>query len=451
MASHGKLRNARNGYNLSYSVADHAVEDGGIRPLTTFSRGPSLFGRSLTFAFILSLTVAGTTLSSENPFILKGRISTYLYSFEEQNPDTSSERQVLSYESFDLDCFDVGTSGLSFHSYLRTLNNPRENASDRPSTKIYNLYLQYDKLFWQGNLRVGRQFLYSGVARGKMDGIKMDVTPVTGFSITGFLGTREPEGLSTKIDSWSSSNTWGARIRVDRITDTQVGWSFNQRSRGDEEEARLIGIDLRSRSIPRLDLYGKFDWDHIAKRTSYLVFRASSRIGPRLSLSGEFARHNPQIRSNSILSVFRQENYDQVRIRPYYRLTERLGLEGGYSVVGYHEDKTHRVDVGVNFGKGNAGVIHRTGYGGETTGGYGSLYLDLMKDLPVQLYANYQKYRTVEETSPLLESFVTSASFGYSGLEPLNLSIEFQEAWNPLVESDFRFFFRANYRLRVMK
>jgi len=50
-----------------------------------------------------------------------------------------------------------------------------------------------------------------------------------------------------------------------------------------------------------------------------------------------------------------------------------------------------------------------------------------------------------------LESFVTSASFGYSGLEPLNLSIEFQEAWNPLVESDFRFFFRANYRLRVMK
>ncbi len=402
-------------------------------------------------ACILIFSVAGTALSSKDPFILKGRISSYLYSFEEQNPDISSDRHVLSYESFDIDAFDVGISGLSFHGYLRTLNNPEEDERDGPSTKIYNLYLHYDGLFWNGNLRAGRQFLYGGVARGKMDGVKLDVSPLWGVFIMGYLGSQEPEGLSTKIDSWSSSNTWGARVRIDRISKTQVGWSFNQRSRYDEEEARLIGIDIRNRSLPQLDLYGKFDWDHIAKRTSYLVFNASSRIGPRLSLSGEYARHNPQIRSNSILSVFRQESYDQVRFRPYYRLSERLGLEGGYSIVSYNEDKSHRVEGGINFGKGSMGVIYRTGYGGETTGGYGSLYFGPMKDLQVRLFANYQKYRTVEETSPLLESFVTSAAFDYSGLNPLNLSIEVQEAWNELVESDFRFFFRANYRFRFVK
>jgi hypothetical protein len=409
--------------------------------------------RLLTIAAIavIGLATPGTVHTTENPITLKGRLGTYIYSFEKFNPDASSEHLTLSYESINLSATNIGTSALSFHSYLRTLNNPDDDDQNSPSTKIYNLYLQLDDLVWDGSVRLGRQFLYSGVARGKMDGIKVELAPHRDVAVTGFLGTQEPDDLSTKVDSWSSSNTWGGRVRVDHIPDTQIGWSYNQRSRNDEEEARLTGIDVRNRSISPLDIYGKFDWDLVAKRPSYLVVKASARIGPRLSLSGEFAHHNPQIRSNSILSVFRQKSYNQVRFRPYFQLTERLGLEGGYATVRYSEDSTHRLEGGVTFGRGSAGFIYRTGYGGTTGGGYGSLNLNPRECLLVRLYANFQKHRTVEETSPLLESFVTSATFDSSKFDPLTLYLEVQEAWNPVLESDFRLFLRVNYRFRIGK
>jgi hypothetical protein len=171
----------------------------------------------------------------------------------------------------------------------------------------------------------------------------------------------------------------------------------------------------------------------------------------RLVLDGEFARNHPQIRSNSVLSVFRQEPYDQVRIRPHIRLTGQWGLETGYAAVRYEDETTHRLNAGVSFARGSAGILIRTGFGGRSAGGYGNLSLDLHRDLLARLGANYRKYRTVEETSPLLEAFVVSAAFDYSGLDPLNLILEIQEARNALLSSDLRLFVRANYRFRVSK
>jgi len=120
-------------------------------------------------------------------------------------------------------------------------------------------------------------------------------------------------------------------------------------------------------------------------------------------------------------------------------------------MVSYHEDETHRFNGGLNFGKGNVGLIYRTGYGGSTTGGYGSLYADPFDNLRLRFYANFQQYRIVEEISPLLESFVTSLTLEYEGLKPLALALEFQEAWNPVLDNDFRVFARANYRFRFSK
>lgn len=406
---------------------------------------------TLLFAAPFTSPPSSCAQSSNVPPTLKGNISTYVYSLEALEPNGTSDRQVFSYESIDLEALDLGTGGLSLRTYLRTLNNPADADNEGPSAKVYNLYLEYRKPSGNGLIRIGRQFLYSGVARGKMDGLRFDLTPSNGVTVTGFVGTQEPDGLSTKVDSWSSSHTWGGRVRVDRIPDTQIGWSFNQRSRHGEEEARLIGIDVMNHSIRPIELYGKFDYDHIAKRTSTLVFQASTRIGSKLSLSGEFARHHPQMRSNSILSVFRQEPYDQVRLRPFFRLTENYGLEGSYGIVRYDGDRTHRLSAGLNFGRGSAGFFYRSGYGGKTAGGYGNLYLIPHDDLEIRLAANYQKYRTVEETSPILESFVSSATIDYFRLEPLVLTLELQEARSPEFESDLRLFFRANYRFRVKK
>jgi hypothetical protein len=320
-----------------------------------------------------------------------------------------------------------------------------------PSTKIYSLHLRYDDPAGRGGIRVGRQFLYAGVARAKMDGVRADLSPVPWMTVTGFAGSREPETISTKIDSWTSSHIWGGRVRIDRIRATQVGWSFSRSSRDDEEEARLTGIDVRSRAVEGIDLYGRFDWDLIAGRTSRLVVRASSRIGERLSVEGEFARARPQIRSNSILSVVRQEPYDQVRIRPHIRIDDRWGLDGGYTAVLYEGDTTHRLNAGATFGRGSAGIFVQTGFGGRTAGGYGSLTIDLRSDLRGRLGANYRKYRTVEDDSPLLEAFVTSAALDYSGLAPFDLTLELQEARNALLGSDFRVFVRADYRFRMTR
>ncbi len=404
---------------------------------------------AITLAF--TLTYAGVATSTENPVALKASISTYAYSLEKQKADSSSERHLVSYESIDLDVYDVGAPGLSFHSYTRTLNNPYRVDLDGPLTKIYSLYLQYRASSLRGRIRLGRQFVYSGVARGKMDGARIDFAPVDGVSFTGFLGTSEPEDVSTRLDSWSSSNMWGWRMQVQRIPGTLAAWSFSQSTRNGDVEGRLIGIDLRNRSVSGLDLYGRFDWDLMAGRTSYLTLRASSRVNSRLSFSGEFERHNPQIRSNSLLTVFRQDAYNQVRVRPYLKLKGRLGLEGGYSLVSYDAEKTHRLDGGINFDMGRIGLMYRTGYGGSTTGGYGSLHFEPLDNLRVRLYADFQRYRIVEDISPLLESFVTSIAFDYDGLHPLSLSLEFQDARNPVLDNDFRIYAGANYRFRFAR
>ena len=412
-----------------------------------FTPGSNILVRT-AITLALTFTYAGVASSTENPLALKANIGTYAYSMEEQKDDSSSERHLVSYESIDLDIFDIGAPGLSFHSYTRTLNNPYRADLDGPSTKIYSLYMQYRASSLRGMIRLGRQFVYSGVARGKMDGARIDFTPVDGVSLTGFLGTAEPEDVSTRLDSWSSSNMWGCRMQVQRIPGTLAAWSFSQHTRNGDVEGRLIGIDLRNRSVSGLDLYGRFDWDLMAGRTSYLTLRASSRVNNRLSFSGEFERHNPQVRSNSILSVFRQDAYNQVRVRPYLKLGGRLGLEGGYSLVSYNAAKTHRLDAGLDFGPGRIGLIYRAGYGGNTTGGYGSFQIEPLNSLRVRLSADFQRYRIVEDVSPLLESFVTSVAFDYDGLRPLSLSLEFQEARNPVLNSDFRIYAGANYKFR---
>jgi hypothetical protein len=396
------------------------------------------------------LLLCGNALAQGNRITVRGRIGTYVYSYEEQRPDTTSTRRALSYESIDLDALSLGLADLSLHCYLRTLNNPRD-AINGPSTKVYNLYLEYDALSRRGRLRLGRQYLSSGVGLGKMDGARLDFDPLRGVTVTGFVGTREPEELSTKIDSWSSSNTWGGRVRVDRITGTRIGWSYNRRSRDGGIEADLVGIDARNRSIPRTDLYGRLDYDRVGRRVDLVVVQASSRLGERLSVTGEYDHQRPQVRSNSLLSVFRQDGYDQVRLRSNWKLSERVGLEGGYALVQYYQDRTHRLNAGVIIGKWSAGLFYRSGYGGKSLGGYGNLTFDPGDQLHIRLSADYRKYRTVEETTPLLEAFVTSAAIDYSGLEPLEVSLEAQEARNALLSGDFRLFLRANYRFRIGK
>ena len=88
---------------------------------------------------------------------ISGRLTTSLYSWEQQVFDSSSANHFRAYQLVQFNAVDVGVKGLGFHTYLNVSNDFANQAVDDPRFWIYNMYLDYRNVVNGLDVGLGRQ------------------------------------------------------------------------------------------------------------------------------------------------------------------------------------------------------------------------------------------------------------------------------------------------------
>lgn len=172
--------------------------------------------------------------------------------------DTSKKNDVLVvpvYEYLRLDAGALSTKGLSFHLYgwgRADLGDGDYFKDDTAGELLYG-YLEYTQAGNNLNLRLGRQYIFEGVANEAVDGVRLSSDLGPYFTVSAYGGY--PAALDS-TQGRSGDSIYGGRLAHHYGSLYQVGVSYKQVNNDSDQEEQRVGGDL-SLSLPfGASLYG---------------------------------------------------------------------------------------------------------------------------------------------------------------------------------------------------
>ncbi len=395
---------------------------------------------------------------------LSGRFSTSLYSFEQHLSESASETQFRLYQTGQITFGNLADNRLSFHFYGQVAQEVSGDIDNsQPVPRLSNAYAQWhDKTGPLQQIRLGRQRLYSGVAYGAIDGV--DVTFRVGkfLKVGGFVGLLVPVSTTVEVEDWNDSHTFGLRAGTGNLFGTRVLLSYMQRNRRpavygqpgrftqrvltfESLEQRLFGIDLYRTLWSGVSVYGRLDYDVEQERVrrSQVEFRLSP--SRRLEFAAEVLHRAPFVDANSIFIVFEQNTTQDVRVRGSYRLDGNWFITGDFGVSIYEGDDAFRFGAGLRSQYGSLGYNFRRGYGGQNNGFYAALNYPLTEKLGLVASTGVARYRLFNESADDNTSLTGSVGVNYRPNKLVSIDALGQGVRSRFLDSDFRFFVKANY------
>ena len=175
--------------------------------------------------------------------------------FQRDLPGGSSSTVAPAYEYLQLDLGNAEKKGLSFHLYTWGRADLADSGyyTDSTSGELLYGYLQYKGQSNNLDLRLGRQYVFAGVADQSIDGLRIsgDVSPF--FTVSAYGGL--PVAFDTTRGR-SGDSTFGARVANHYGSLYTLGVSYkNVHNDGDLAEEKL-GIDLSLALPAGVSLYG---------------------------------------------------------------------------------------------------------------------------------------------------------------------------------------------------
>ncbi|MCJ7498119.1 MAG: hypothetical protein MUO78_08310 [candidate division Zixibacteria bacterium] len=399
--------------------------------------------RKTILVFILSLILFKSSSATE----LKSNISTYFNSYQTRDLYTEEKTSYFrAYQSFRFDLNQIGTKNLYFHTYFRSTTDFLHKNSTDPSTKIYNAYLDWKDIKKILDLRLGRQYLYAGVGNGTMDGLRVDVKPIEKIKLTGYVGFQLPRERSTDIDTWEKSHIFGGELSATYLKDTRLAVNYVQKVRDRWIEEHLIGLSA-SHYHKKFDFFSQFYYNLVYRKAQNFTLRGtSSELFGKLYLALEYQYRRPNIYSNSIFSVFKQEPYSIYRFTGTYQPIKNFRFTSKYDFTKYKKDNSSRVRFGVEYSFIALGLNFRRGYGGESNGVYGKIIYTFNRNFVFSVSTDYGRYKLDEEQESKDESFAISSRVEWEPLKNLQLAMEMQDVRNKIKNYDLRLQGKASYK-----
>ncbi len=383
---------------------------------------------------------------------LSGNLRLSYYGFETFDGAGTLVNQNLFYPYVFLRGSDTGIDGLGFAANFRFRGDASGNLESDRNSRVYSLYTDVrDRLPLGVSLRFGRQFLYEGVGTGHLDGLKMDVGPVSWLRIAGWAGTQVRWSAPAEAAPWNESRMYGGRVVALPTEKTQASVGFTRRNRDRELERKLLGFDLTSSELRWIDIYFKLDWDLELDELRNTTVRGRPMLEGPFQIDLEYARRAPTVRAGSIFGIINYRGYDEVRVLPTYALAGGVLLTGEYGYVRYESDNTHRLRGGMAYRGTAAGLDYRTGYAGGRVGVYGSVHGELLENLDGLFQLDYAKYSLIEGASLDDESLVAVLRLTRFLPGGFRSEVEAQIGRNPVFDTDFRMFARLDYRFGIRK
>jgi hypothetical protein len=410
----------------------------------------------LVFTIILAGSLHAQTIN--------GRLVTSAYGWERQDVNGTSTSQLRAYENIQL---NVGSSDVSFHTYLQGSTDFSNEMHDDPALRLFNAYLRVKNVFNMVDVKVGRQPVFAGVSYGTIDGAALNIRPTDGVEIVAYGGglapvAQKPDFFQNLDENWQI----GGQLLLYLIEDTKIGLSYMNRHREatmfwtwrPDEQMNLAPtlMDYGSRanqygsinvahSSGRMWLFGRLDYDFNFERTSRAEVAATYQAMPELGLSLNLAHREPVLAYNSYFALLEASANQEASLGVDYRVHPRLTLLGRVSTVMYEDENAMRVSLGAANKYASIMYTKDVSYDGDLDGFNLQFTYPLMQGLLVPhvgaVYSSYALGENLDKTS----TWVGVLGATVRPMKVLSFDLQGQYMTNKIYKSDMRAFARVSY------
>jgi hypothetical protein len=181
---------------------------------------------------------------------------TIVRGFERDTSDGSDQAVIPGYEYLQVDMGSLTEEGLSFHLYGWGRNDFADNDfySDNTAGELLYGYLEYTKSQNNINARLGRQYIFEGVANDAVNGLRFSSDLGDFVNVSVYGGT--PVGLDSTNGS-SSDSIYGGRIALHRGMHGEIGLSYKKSENDGDKATEMAGIDASAYLPWGIAFYGK--------------------------------------------------------------------------------------------------------------------------------------------------------------------------------------------------
>ena len=353
------------------------------------------------------------------------RFTSSLYSWTESYDGTKRDH-LRGYQSSTVILRDVFTKRLNLKNYFYFTDDFSNDLNTGSTLRIFDLYAEYKKTLFSSDIRIGRQFVFAGVGRGPIDGVRLSFNGRKSGKLLLYAGTMAPVTNPDKVDSWNESNIFGGELTAYHLLGNVMKFSFVRRSRKIEPfpfeltfpslgfstlnpsslQQQAAGIDIARTLSDNMSLYlrgdfgigeGAFD-RNISIGRGEIVLTHNKRNSHYLTL--ELLNRKPLVYVNSFFSNFSSllRRSNELSVSLDKKTAENLWLNFKIAFVNYgksdegESSNSLRINSGFKFKSVTSGLILRNGYGGDWLGINAGYYGKVMRSISLRIDGDWSMF-----------------------------------------------------------
>ena len=399
-------------------------------------------------AVAIALALVGAGVGPASGQTIQGRLTTSLYAWERDPTDSTEANHLRAYQLgiFHLD--GLGDRRLSFHTYVRAHGDLSADVNELANFRVFNLYGQWKDPGHGYEVRMGRMRVYAGVGNVAIDGGFGSYRAADFATLEAYAGVQPPFDGEAEVTSWDN-RAYGGRLTLShRPRDLKLALSFARRNRetidytqpgvytgrllalpaGQEE---LYGADFSWRIRPGATFYHRLELDRVQRRLKWgsAILTLAPPAEP-WTADLEYFHRAPSLYGNSLLSVFDQEDYDEISGRVGYQITPELRLFSHLAATLYDGDNSERFGMGIErTGERTSSSLsysRRAGYGGDLHSVVAAYQHAVGEGLTLRGQGGLSIYKLVAEQDERNLSFVAALGGEVRPRRNLAIDVELQ-------------------------
>ena len=418
------------------------MEHSGVHRRACCRRAGAVLAVALGLAAVTGAARAGELrLLAPQPSWSLGLRSTG-YAFQTEDRLGTGTDQFRFYQQFAGSASGLAGGRITLRGSGRFASSPAASSTDFANARFYTGYLEA-RLASRGRVRVGRQFLQSGVAGLTLDGASLTYGLARGCEASAWGGARAPLGNAYALGSFDEDLAAGGRFVLALTPAHRLAFSGAYRERGGVVSERPVGFEYSTTAVRHLRALARAAYDLEGDRWARLEAQAAWQVAPqRPAVTLQFMDRHPSVDAASWFARF--ADVRRIRLaRGAVRWERRSRFGGELEYVGSFLDTriSSRVGLALLMPSARVGYSVRVGDAGEENSLYGEAGWQVVPWLRLEGEASYLTYALIADAPASDERDLTTiAARARAQLRPgLDVTAEVQRLDNPLYSSDVRF------------
>ena len=401
-----------------------------------------ILGVFFRFAFVIAFCLMFTGLwqVADSGVRVRGSFGLQAYGYE----DRDEENHLWLLQSTRFSVTDK-TRPLSFHFSGGYIGDNADEFSSSGRGRFHKGYLQYGGMSDPLKIRIGRFFMYKGVALGVLDGLEFQRKMSKNYKLSIFAGMMGPLSRRFEFEKPDEALSFGGELRwtpgnLWHFKKTNVSLSYTNQQRNELETRHRIGLNAFGSLNHKTNVYAV-----VQLRTSESPIR---RIVGRVryadnSWSGmlEGAFVSIDMADYSWLNGFEHSSYTRLRFALDRNIKSRLwavGIDGSFL---FSNEPGIRLGPFVTIPYGQLGYRFSIGDRGKSDGLWASLHYSPYEGIEAYASGSLMTYEweAYDIESEDLTMFQTGLRYTPPFKENVTVSGEYQVYQSPEFTSDRRF------------